>query len=136
MYAAGNSSVATEDIKNAAIADSNGVQSQIISGIVQTGSFFNHTHKTAGLTYEQLPPPAEYSKDTIKIPIGAILIAPKSNADVSKNLSAALYLTKDSFMNDIDGKKYPDTKVTDNIDYRQGLYAGVVMPLGLNQYLP
>ena len=72
VYAAGNSSVATIN-KNEKSSEW-----EYLESIVQTGSFCNHTHDNSpGLNISQMPPSGKYCANTYKIPIGAILIAPK-----------------------------------------------------------
>lgn len=98
-------------------------EDKVYNGIAQTGSFFNHTHNVAGLTFNQIP--NEYNKNTITIPIGAILIAPKSE------VSSSFYTTKNNInkMNKLietDKNKRP---------YTQGYYSGTTMQLGLYEGL-
>lgn len=90
VYAAGNSSVAAINKKNSSKSK------EYIQSIVQTGSFFNHTHKGNGLNISQMPSTATYCRYAYKIPVGAILIAPKT-----ENKENALYLTSASKLKDI-----------------------------------
>lgn len=105
-------------------------EDKVYNGVAQMGSFFNHNskHDDPGLNYKNIPVKSDYWNNTIELPIGAIIIAPK---DKNKKYNE-FYITEDLVsgrnMDGISGN-------TDNTDawkvYRQGYYSGLIMQFGL-----